>query len=182
MKNLLDSFHRFEQKFNHAHLPPGPHGGQFAPEDPMRDVPEVVLLARKIAAEAHAGQVDKAGEPYLTHPARVAYRVRAAGGPPEAEAAAWLHDVLEDTRITAEQLRKLGVPTSVITAVDSLTRRGGEPYDALIRRAKAHPLGRLVKKADIADNSDPERLARLDEKTRTRLAEKYAKAKALLES
>jgi (p)ppGpp synthase/HD superfamily hydrolase len=147
-----------------------------------REIPPVVALARKIAAQAHAGQLDKAGQPYLTHPARVAYRVRMLGGSPEAEAAAWLHDVLEDTRISMRDLQVLGVPETVIEAVLSVTGRSHETYEEKVLRAKANPLGRLVKKADVADNSDPERLARLDEKTAERLRMKYARAKALLNS
>lgn len=147
-----------------------------------RIVPRVVQQARVIAAQAHAGQVDKAGKPYLTHPARVAYAVRAAGGGAEAEAAAWLHDVLEDTTVTAEHLLAVDIPPAVVEAVIALTGRRGEPYEDKVLRAKANPISRIVKRADISDNADPERLALLDHVTAARLRAKYARGKALLDS
>lgn len=79
--------------------------------------------AEALARAAHEGQVDKAGQPYATHPERVAARV---AGDDELVAIAWLHDVVEDTGITLDELRGKGFPESVVTAVDALTKRADQ--------------------------------------------------------
>ncbi len=84
-----------------------------------------ITAAQQVASDAHAGQTDKAGRPYLDHPRRVAAHVAGTTDDPDAVAAAWLHDVVEDTAITLDQLRALGFPETVIDAVDALTRRPG---------------------------------------------------------
>lgn len=112
--------------------------------------------AVRIAAEAHAGQRDRYGAPYLLHPLRVMLRMRT-----DAERmAAVLHDVVEDTEWTLERLRAAGFPAEVVSAVDAVTRREGEDYDAFVRRAARDPIGRAVKLADVEDNLD---LRRVDE-------------------
>jgi len=136
----------------------------------------LAALAEEIAAAAHRGQVDKAGQPYITHPARVAARV---AGDENAVAVAWLHDVVEDTAVTLVDLEE-SFPAEVTTAVDALTRRPGEAPAAYYARVRAVPLALTVKLADMADNSDPQRLARLDAATRERLIAKYARARAEL--
>jgi len=128
----------------------------------------ITQAAQRIATVAHAGQVDKAGRPYITHPARVAARV---AGDDHAVAVAWLHDVVEDTTVTLADLREQ-FPAEVVAAVD-------DEYYARVRRV---PLALTVKLADLADNSDPQRLARLDDATRERLVAKYARARAELTS
>jgi hypothetical protein len=142
----------------------------------------LLALADLVATQAHEGQVDKAGAPYITHPRRVAARVAARGGTVEQQAAALLHDVLEDTPLTAEQLPLLGVPDTVVDAVLALTKGPDEPYDDSVARAARHPLARLVKRCDVEDNTDPDRLARLDPTTRQRLEAKYARARTLLDA
>lgn len=132
--------------------------------------------ARLIAEKAHAGQVDKAGCPYIEHVARVADRVE--GG--VEKAVAWLHDVLEDTILEAPDLRYKGMPEEVVQAVLALTHRPHEPRDVYYLRVKADRYALAVKLADIADNSDPARLAQLNDTTRERLTAKYAKARAEL--
>ncbi|WP_345353375.1 HD domain-containing protein [Rhodococcus olei] len=132
--------------------------------------------AEQIAAAAHVGQVDKAGQPYITHPARVAARV---AGDENAVAAAWLHDVVEDTAVTLADLEE-SFPAEVTTAVDALTRRRGEAPADYYARVRTVPLALTVKLADMADNSDPQRLAKLDAATRDRLIAKYARARAEL--
>jgi (p)ppGpp synthase/HD superfamily hydrolase len=119
-------------------------------------VPDAHLLA----LEAHAGQVDKQGRDYyLAHLRPVAETLRPYG--PAAEMAGLLHDIVEDTRehpaparrYDLDRLRALGVPEIVVEAIDAVTLRPGEPYmSGLIRRAAAHPLGRLVKLADNSHN------------------------------
>ena len=134
-----------------------------------------VELARQIATAAHAGQVDKAGRPYIDHPRRVACRVVEL----RAQAVAWLHDVLEDTDLVAEDLTGRGVDDDVVAAVQLLTRTGDDScYSA---RIAADPLAREVKLADIADNTDPARTELLDPATRERLAAKYRRALSALE-
>ena len=135
--------------------------------------------ASELAARAHAGQVDKAGRPYVEH----VYAVRdllAAHGE-RAQVAGVLHDVLEDTDLTADDLRARGCPEEVVRAVLAVSRRPGETYDELIARAAADPLGRLVKLADNAHNSDEARLAALPAEQAERLRTRYARARAVLE-
>jgi (p)ppGpp synthase/HD superfamily hydrolase len=143
-------------------------------------VPFTVPDGHLLALEAHEGQVDGQGrDHYLAHLRPIAEALRRYG--PHAEMAGALHDIVEDTRdhpdparrYDLDRLRALGVPEVVVEAVDAVTRRPGEPYiSGLIRRASAHPLGRLVKLADnkheLAANAelaavDPERARRLRE-------------------
>ncbi|MFF8829603.1 HD domain-containing protein [Streptomyces sp. NPDC015131] len=137
---------------------------------------EVEALAR----EAHAGQTDKAGRPYAGHLAAVAEGVRARGGSDEQVAAAWLHDAVEDDRLSEEWLRGAALPEAVKDMVLALTKRPGEDLAAYTARVLAVPGALLVKEADLAHNADPGRLAVLDEATRDRLAAKYARTRALL--
>jgi hypothetical protein len=155
--------------------------GEVVPDESFGGQP-LLELADLVASRAHAGQVDRAGVPYITHPRRVAARVAARGGTVEQQAAALLHDVLEDTTLTAEQLPLLGVPGSVVDAVLALTKRPDEPYADAVARAARHPLAGLVKRCDVEDNTDPDRLARLDATTRQRLETKYAQARAVLDA
>ena len=133
--------------------------------------------AIEIAARAHAGQVDKAGAPYILHPIRMMLSVDSI----EARMAAMLHDVVEDSDVTLEQLRAEGFPASVIEAVEALTKREGEDYEAFIRRVAPNMLARQVKLADLRDNSDLSRIAQPTEKDRLRI-EKYRRAIQYLES
>lgn len=137
--------------------------------------------ARDVALVAHAGQVDKAGAPYIGHPERVASRQRSDA----AVCAAWLHDVVEDTVVSLDDLREGGFDRRVVDAVDALTRRAGETYLDFVRRAAANPVARLVKIADVEDNMDLARLAGADEealqRARWRVEHKYLPALAILQ-
>ncbi|MDT0329651.1 VOC family protein [Nocardiopsis lambiniae] len=135
--------------------------------------------ASELAARAHAGQVDKIGRPYVEHV--FAVRDLLAGHGEHARIAGVLHDVLEDTDLTADDLRAHGCPEEVVRAVLAVSRRPDETYDDLIARAAADPLGRLVKLADNAHNSDEARLAALPAEQAARLRAKYARARAVLE-
>jgi hypothetical protein len=146
------------------------------PQQPLLSAGNVERVASEIATNAHASQVDKAGAPYISHPARVAARLTS----PEERAAAWLHDVLEDTSVTADELHAAGMPDVVLTAVLALTRRAGEDPDDYYHRVRSNPLALRVKLADLDDNSAPDRLALLDEPTRTKLEAKYVHARAAL--
>jgi hypothetical protein len=146
-------------------------------------VPGSVAHARNIATWGHRGQVDKAGKPYIDHPRRVAERLYRHGD--TAVVAGWLHDVVEDTAdsedpITLADLAAVGFSPEVVSAVDSVTRRPGETYMDMIRRAAADPIGRLVKLADNADNSDEERLVYLPREDAEFLRTRYAKARTVL--
>jgi (p)ppGpp synthase/HD superfamily hydrolase len=135
-----------------------------------------VETARRIAERAHAGQADKAGRPYIEHPAYVAAHVHGA----RAQAAAWLHDVVEDTAVTLDDLRAAGVDSEVVEAVGLLTHDKAVPYMDYIRALKDNPLARQVKRADLAHNSDLSRIPHPTEKDYRRL-EKYRRARGILE-
>ncbi|MGW1809784.1 HD domain-containing protein [Streptomyces sp. NPDC002078] len=133
-----------------------------------------------VARNAHEGQTDKAGRPYAEHLAAVAAGVRARGGDAEQIAAAWLHDSVEDDALTRQWLEQAALSARAKAIVDALTKRPGEGPEAYAARILATDGARLVKEADLAHNADPERLAVLDEPTRRRLTEKYARMRALL--
>ncbi len=133
--------------------------------------------AISLAALAHEGQVDKAGAPYILHVLRVMMRLET----PEERMAAALHDVVEDCGWTLERLRDEGFPAAVISGVDAVTRRETESYEEFVLRAKADPIGRSVKWADLQDNSDLSRLPEVSDRDRERL-EKYRRALAALEA
>jgi len=110
--------------------------------------------AIEIAAQAHAGQLDKAGQPYILHPVRVMLQV-----PEDQERiAAVLHDVVEDTPMSLEDLRCEGFPEAVLEAVAALTKRAGETRMEAAQRAVANPTARAVKIADVTDNMDLSRI------------------------
>ena len=136
--------------------------------------------AQFLATRAHDGQVDKVGQPYIYHPARVAAAVYADGCDDEAQAVAWLHDVVEDTPITLDDLRREGFSERVVEAVDAITKRKGEAFADYYERVKANPVALVVKWHDVADNADPARLAKVAPDTRERLQAKYERAKVML--
>lgn len=137
----------------------------------------LVSIARRLAEHHHRGQVDKAGDPYLGHVCRVAEAV--VPQEPEFVAAALLHDILEDTAATPADLVSAGIPETVIEAVVILTKTGG-PLDDYYAQVRTNAIALAVKLADVADNSDPSRLAQLDPEIRDRLTRKYTKALAAL--
>nr|WP_278430741.1 HD domain-containing protein [Brevibacillus laterosporus] len=134
---------------------------------------EAVLLATK----AHANQQDKGGQPYILHPLRVMMYMPSD----EARAVAVLHDVLEDTDVTADDLREAGFPKEVVEAVMILTKNSKEDYDSYIKRVKQNQLARAVKIADIKDNLDLTRIAEPTEADVARI-EKYKRALKELEA
>lgn len=136
----------------------------------------LVERAKELAHRAHAGQVDKAGRPYIEHVARVA---AAVADDPEAEAVAWLHDVLEDCAGYSSKI-DMSYPLTVRKAVVCVTRYPHDTPRAYYASIRSDPLALRVKLADIADNADESRLALLDPKTAERLRRKYAKALAAL--
>lgn len=133
-----------------------------------------------VARAAHAGQTDKAGRPYAEHLGAVAEGVRSRGGDQEQIAAAWLHDAVEDGKVTERWLDEAPLTRRTKDIVLAVTKRPGEPPEAYAARILATPGALLVKEADLAHNADPARLAVLDAATRERLTEKYARMRALL--
>ena len=134
----------------------------------------IVAIADAIAVEAHAGQSDKLGNDYINHPRSVAGRVDQ-----EVEAAialALLHDVVEDSDVTPEDLAERGIPANVIAAVELLTRRRNVPDGDYYEAIAKDPVALQVKLADLADNTDPARFGMLDEATQRKLITKYTKA------
>lgn len=131
--------------------------------------------AIEIAARAHAGQVDKAGTPYILHPLRLMLTLQGA----YERMAAVLHDVVEDTPLTFEDLQREGFPPAVVDAVRALTKLPGEGRIAAAHRAAADPVARAVKLADVSDNMDLRRIPAPTEKDFARLKE-YEQVKAIL--
>lgn len=129
-----------------------------------------------LAVEAHRGQRDKAGQTYILHPLRVMMRLETD----TERMVAVLHDVVEDSPWTLERLRGLGYPEEVLGALDCLTKREGETYEAFIERLRPHPLARRVKRADLEDNMDVRRLPAVTSKDAERLA-RYRAAWARLQ-
>jgi (p)ppGpp synthase/HD superfamily hydrolase len=136
--------------------------------------------AIEIAASAHAGVPDKAGQPYILHPLRIMLRMSTN----EQRMAAVLHDVVEDCKDwSLQRLRQEGFSEDVLSALDALTKRPEEAdrderedgYMRFIDRAAAHPIARVVKEADLEDNADLGRIANPTDRDRARV-EKYGRA------
>lgn len=129
-----------------------------------------------IAYKAHAGQMDKSGVPYLYHPIHLAEQMTDEA----TTTAALLHDVVEDTEMTLDDLREAGILPEVIDAIALLTHAPGVPYLEYVRELRKNPIARAVKLADLRHNSDPARMKEhtqhWKEKCRT-----YAQAITLLE-
>lgn len=149
---------------------------------------DLIQTARDIATRAHEGQLDKIGVPYIGHPATVAalvqrlpaFRAADADTQRDAVVAAWLHDVIEDTSVTAADLLDAGLGERAVEAVVALTRTDDVAPDDYYTHITTLPVAHLVKTADVANNLDPARAAQLDEPTRERLAARYAHALEML--
>lgn len=137
----------------------------------MPTLEDAILLA----VEAHRGQTEKGGNPYILHPLRVMFRLESETD----RIVGVLHDVIEDTRYTLQDLRSIGYPEPLLQALDCLTRRETETYEEFITRIRANPLARRVKLADLEDNMDVRRLPGLTDKDAERL-KKYLNAWTLL--
>lgn len=142
----------------------------------MEDWEALYEKALRIATKAHAGQKDKGGHPYINHPLAVAEKVSR----PEEKVAALLHDVVEDTEITLEDLWK-EFPPCIVTAVDLLTKKKGPDYspEKYLEAIRNNELARQVKLADLEHNMDIRRIPNPGEKDFRRL-EKYQKNKEYL--
>ncbi len=136
-----------------------------------------VAAAKAIAVIAHRGQEDKIGVAYIEHPRRVAARLT----DPREVAAAWLHDVVEDCEISAQDLLDAGISQDVVDAVELLTRTGDVAKDEYYKAIRKNPIALAVKLADIADNTDEERTRQLAPADRERFAKKYREALEVLQ-
>lgn len=139
---------------------------------------ELTQNAMKIAFNAHKDKVDKAGLPYVFHPFHLAEQMNDE----LSVCAALLHDVVEDTKITFEELKSLGIPDDVIDVLRLLTHDDAVPYMEYAHKIKesGNPIAKAVKLADLRHNSDLTRFSEVDAKTLDRL-EKYKTAIELLE-
>lgn len=134
----------------------------------------MIKIAKEIATIAHKGQIDKAGKPYVKHLEAVASKVEGK----EEKTVAWLHDVLEDTDYTQDQL-SVFFPQAIVEAVEALTKRRGESYEDYLRRISENPLAIKVKLADLEHNTD---LTRFDSPSHTDVdrAQKYVERRKML--
>lgn len=137
---------------------------------------EMTKKAMKIAYNAHKDQTDKNGIPYIYHPIHLAEQM----DDENTICVALLHDVVEDTDITLEELKSEGFHDEVIAALKLLTHDDKVPYMEYVRAVKENPIATKVKLADLRHNSDLTRLDIVDEKAVKR-AEKYKEAINILE-
>ena len=128
-----------------------------------------------MAIKHHKEQVDKAGQPYILHPLRLMMSL----DQDVEKIVAVMHDIVEDTEITLEDLRNEGFSKDVIDAIECVTKKEGEDYDSFIDRISQYSLATKVKLADLEDNMDLSRLSEVTDKDLERL-EKYKKAKERL--
>lgn len=124
-----------------------------------------------LAVQAHRGQTDKNGQPYILHPLRMMSRMRTE----DEMIVAVLHDVIEDTPHALDDLRKAGYAEHILAAIDCLTRREDESYEDFVQRAGSNPLARSVKLADLEDNMDIRRISAPQERDFERL-KRYRRA------
>lgn len=136
---------------------------------------EMTKKALRLSFDAHKDQLDKSGMPYVYHPFHLAEQMESE----ETVTVALLHDVVEDTDYTIEDIIAMGFPKSVTDALTLMTHDKTVPYMDYVAKIKTNPIAKAVKLADLRHNSDTSRLDIVDEKTKNRL-EKYADAIQLL--
>ena len=136
-----------------------------------------IKKALEIAFDAHKDQVDKAGLPYIYHPFYLATQMETE----ESIIVALLHDVVEDSHYTFEDIESYDFSPRIMNALRLLTHEDSEDYIAYIHRVKENELARIVKLADLKHNSDESRLSHIDDKARERL-NRYAESIKILES
>lgn len=135
-----------------------------------------IEIAISIGLKAHKGQVDKGGNPYILHPLAVMNRVETI----EEKIVAVLHDVVEDTEVTIDQLRETGFSEEILEAINLLTRAKEDSYEEFIDKTLKNRIARNVKIADIKENMKLSRIQDPSEQDYMRL-EKYKKALERLE-
>lgn len=120
-----------------------------------RSLEELLVTAIVMATQSHTNQFDKAGKPYIDHPLRV---MKAGNTLPE-KIVGVLHDAVEDSALTLAELAEAGFPEEILAAIDAITKRQDEPYEAYLERVIANPIALRVKIADMTDNMDISRIA-----------------------
>ena len=135
---------------------------------------ELTIKAMNLAYNAHHGQFDKGGVPYIFHPIHLAEEM----DDEFSTCVALLHDTVEDTDVTLEELAAI-FPTEVVTAVELMTHREGVDYFDYVRAIKTNPIATKVKLADLRHNGDPGRICNGGNAEKRR--EKYAAARKILE-
>ncbi len=136
---------------------------------------DLTRAAMKLMFEKHRDQTDKSGIPYVFHPWHVAESM----DDEVSTAVALLHDIVEDTDVTLDDLRRMGFPEEVTEALALMTHDDGEDYFSYVERLSQNAIARKVKLADLKHNSDPSRLSVLTDRDKKRL-EKYQKAIGIL--
>ena len=126
-----------------------------------------------LATKYHEGQIDKAGKPYISHSLRVMEKMMLE----DEKIVAILHDIVEDTTITLQDLRDRGYSDYIVNSIDCLSKRDGESYDKFVERTMTDTMASYVKLADLEDNMDLSRLKTVTEKDKTRI-KKYKKVHA----
>ena len=137
---------------------------------------DLTKKALKLCFEAHKDQLDKSGLPYVFHPFHLAEQMKDEN----TTIVALLHDVVEDSSLTFDDLYKIGFPEETLTAIQLMTHDKAVPYMDYVSIIKENPIARIVKLADLIHNSDLSRLKEVSEKDLERVA-KYKRAIAILE-
>ena len=126
---------------------------------------ELLTKAIELAKKAHEGQIDKGGSPYIGHPFRVMNQFEDE----EEKIVGVLHDAVEDSDLTLEDLATAGFSDRIIAAVDAITKREGEQIDNYLNRVMNNSIALKVKIADMTDNMDLSRITNITEKDRARI-------------
>ena len=137
---------------------------------------ELTKKAMQLCFEAHKDQCDKSGIPYIFHPIHLAEQMNDE----YTTVVALLHDVMEDSSVTLEDLRDMGYPEAVLDALVLMAHGEDVPYMDYVLAIKPNAIAKKVKLADLRHNSDTTRLNEINEKALARV-EKYRQAIALLE-
>lgn len=138
---------------------------------------KLLVKAIDIATTAHREQFDKGGHPYILHPRAVAAGVETT----EQKIIAYLHDIIEDTSVTADDLLTMGFPESIVRSIQILTKAKGIPYNTYLEKVKTDENARAVKISDLKHNMDISRIQNPTNKDFERL-EKYKKALDFLQN
>ena len=145
----------------------------------MQSFNENITKALELLMKAHEGQKDKAGRDYRLHPITVAFIAALDGGDENCIITALLHDIVEDTQYTLDDIKKLGFNDTIISALSKLTHDKSVPYMDYIKNIKTNNTAAAVKRADLKHNMDLTRLDKVTDEDLKRV-EKYKKSLNLL--
>lgn len=135
-----------------------------------------LALAMKVCANAHLNQADKAGNPYIMHPLQVAGK----GKDIDEMVLGLLHDVVEDTEVTLDDIKAMGFPEGIVEALDAISKRPKEVREVYLYRVSSNELATNVKYNDFESNTDPHRLSLLSDEKAEWLKNQYHYARYLL--